>query len=223
MFKVIVNDGTQPLPDDDIYYIVSKEGVFLKKRMGVMESIAPVKNISILNSIDAMARMHINPIPAQWSAKILSFFRAVYEKFRGEAIVLLFYNEETGKYKIVPPHQKVTAGSLNYNRGVTIEGHTMIGTIHSHGSMSAFHSGVDDDDETSFDGLHITYGNVMQAEPSISASIVANGHRFMVDPEAYMLGVKKTKDVDEKKPAYTTKVYKYVDGKMQLDEKASSR
>ncbi len=55
MFQVIVNDGTTEFPDDDIYYIVCKEGVYLKKRLGVMESIAPVKNISILNSIKTMA------------------------------------------------------------------------------------------------------------------------------------------------------------------------
>lgn len=224
MFKVIVNDGTQELPDDDIYYIVSKEGIFLKKKIGVMESIAPVKNISILNSVNTMARMYINPIPAQTGAKILEFFKAVYQKFHGEAIVLLFYNEETGKYKVVPPTQKVTAAACDYNRGVTVEGYTMIGTIHSHAAMSAFHSGTDDDDEKTFDGLHITYGNVMAEEFSLSASIVANGFRFMVEPEQYMLGLAKTKDIDEKETVYTTKIYKAdANGKMVLDEKASSK
>jgi len=224
MFKVVVNDGTQELPDDDIYYIVAKEGIFLKKKIGVMESIAPVKNISILESASTMARMYVNPIPAQTGAKILSFFREVYRQFRGEAIVLLFYNEETGKYRVVPPHQKVTAAACDYNRGVTIEGWTMIGTIHSHANFSAFHSGTDDADEKTFDGLHITYGHVTSDEFTLSASIVANGHRFMVEPEDYMQGIEKTKDVDVKEVKYTTKVYKAdANGKMVLDEKASSK
>jgi len=224
MFKVVINDGTQELPDDDIYYIVAKEGIFLKKKMGVMESIAPVKNISILQSANTMARMYINPLPAQTGAKILEFFKAVYQKYSGEAIVLLFYNEATGKYRVVPPHQKVTAAACDYNRGVTIEGFTMIGTIHSHANFSAFHSGVDDSDEKTFDGLHITYGNVMSEEFSLSASIVANGHRFMVNPDDYMLGLSKTKDIDEKEIKYTTKIYKAdANGKMVLDEKASSK
>lgn len=225
MFKVVVNDGTQELPDDDIYYIVSKEGIFLKKKMGVMESIAPVKNISILKSVNTMARMYINPIPAQTGAKILEFFKAVYQQFHGEAIVLLFYNEETGKYRVVPPHQKVTAAACDYNRGVTIEGHTMIGTIHSHANFSAFHSGTDDSDEKTFDGLHITYGNVMSEEFSLSASIVANGTRFIVDPNDYMLGLKQTKDIDEEEVFYTTKIYKSdpKTNKMVLDEAASSK
>ena len=223
MFKVIVNDGNQELPDDDIYYVIAKEGVFLKKKMGIMESIAPVKGISILQSINAMAKMHINPLPATMGAKILEFFKEVYRQYHGEAIVILFYNEKTGKYKLIAPEQKVTAASLDYKRDIQIDDFSMIGTIHSHGAMSAFHSGTDTDDEKAFDGLHITYGQVTQDEFSLSASIVANGHRFMIMPEDYMLGLTKTKDIDETVMNYTAKVYKWVEGKMVLDEKASSK
>jgi hypothetical protein len=40
------------------------------------------------------------------------------------------------------------------------DGYRVMGTIHSHSNFSAFHSGVDDNDEENFDGLHITIGNV---------------------------------------------------------------
>lgn len=225
MFKVFVNDGTQEMPDDDIMYIVGKEGIFLKKKMGIMESIAPVENISILESVDSMARMHIPPIPGPTFAKAVSFFRDVYKEYFGESIVLIFFNEENGRYKLFPPHQKVTAGSLDYNRGITIEGWSMIGTIHSHGNMSAFHSGVDDDDEKTFDGLHITVGDVKDEEVSISASIVSNGHRFMIEPSDYIKQVRKTKEIDEKQTDYATKVYRYdpTQKKMVLDTTASRK
>jgi len=100
MFKVVLNDGQNEMPEDDIFYIIAKEGVYLKKKLGVMESIAPVKNISILESVNSMAKMHITKIPAKWIAKVISFFQAVYEEHRSEAIVLLFYDEETGTLKI---------------------------------------------------------------------------------------------------------------------------
>lgn len=223
MFTVHLNDGSQEIPADDICYIVAKEGIFLKKKLGVMESIAPVKNISFLESVATMARMNINKIPAMSAAKVISFFREVYQTYYGEAIVLLFYNEQTGRYRIVPPKQKVTSGSLDYDRLITIEGYTMIGTIHSHAGMSAFHSGIDDDDEKTFDGLHITFGNMRDEEISVSASIIANGYRFMVEPEDYIAGIVKTKDVDETVKSYTNKIYRMVNGKMELDEKASAR
>lgn len=223
MFKVFVNDGTQEMPTDDIFYIISKEGIFLKKKLGIMESIAPVDNISILESVSTMATMDIPQIPAASFAKVIEFFKSVYDKYWGEAIVLLFYNEETKKYRIIPPHQKVTAASLDYNRGITLEGWTMIGDIHSHGSMSAFHSGTDDDDEKTFDGLHITLGHMKDDDISISASIVSNGYRFMVEPNDYIAGIKLTRDIDEIKTSYTSKIYKWINGKMELDEKASKK
>lgn len=220
MFKVHINNNSEELPSDDILYIVAKEGIFLKKKLGIMESVAPVKNISTLESISSYAKMHINKIPSTSFAKVVDFFRKVYKEYSGEAIVLLFYNENTGKYRIIPPHQKVSGASLEYNRGVSIEGWTMIGTIHSHGSMSAFHSGTDHDDEQTFDGLHITVGRVMSDKFSLSASIIANGYRTMVDPEEYINGIKKVSDFTEE-PVFVRKVYKYIDGKFQVDEKES--
>ncbi len=222
MFKVVLNDGQTEMPDDDIYYIIGKEGVFLKKKLGVMESLAPVSKISILESVTASAQMHINPIPGKWIVKVMGFFKAVYAMHRSEAIVLLFYNEETGKHKIVPPTQKVAGASCDYDKGIILEGWTMIGTIHSHGNMSAFHSGTDDTDEEHFDGLHITLGDLDEDYPSISSSIVANGYRAMVAPEDYiddLILMSETNEV-ENKPVRT--VYRWVDNQLVEDKEATS-
>jgi PRTRC genetic system protein A len=214
MFKVIVADGKQELPDDDIYYIVAKEGIFIKKKLGIMDSVSPVKNISILESVKATAKMNIEKIPSLAVAKIANFFRHVYKEHKSEAIVLLFYNEESKKYKLVPPSQKVSPASIEYNRSVIIDGFTMIGDIHSHSSMSAFHSGTDQGDEESFDGLHITFGNLGDEMISISASIVSNGNRVMVEPEQYMKGVSLESKIDEVEKIPTTRIYRWVNGAM---------
>lgn len=210
MFKVHINDGQTPMPDDDIFYIVAKEGIFLKKKLGVMESVAPVKDISILQSIEKTAKMNIKKIPGGQFAQVMTFFKEVYKEHHGESIVLLFYDEEKKVYKIVPPHQKVNGAACDYDRGMTIEGMTMIGTIHSHANFSAFHSGTDQDDEEHFDGLHITIGHVNSDEVSISASIIANEHRFIINPLDY---VERLEEVEITKTAPTTKTYKWVNGK----------
>ena len=223
MFQVVINDGQTEMPKDDIYYIIGKEGIYLKKTMGVMDSLAPVSRISTLQSVATSARMRISKIPGPKFAKVIEFFRAVHQKYYAEAIVLLFYDEEKKTHTIIPPHQNVTGGACDYDRGITIEGLTMIGTIHSHGGMSAFHSGVDDKDEETFDGLHITIGNMRDAEVSISASIVANGHRVMVDLNDYVDQLTLTRDIDEKEEKATTTIYRYVAGKLVKDEKKTSR
>lgn len=205
----MINDGNTPMPDADVYYIIGKDGVYLKKRLGIMESLSPVKNISILQEVHSSAKMHIAKIPAIMVAKIANFFTDVYDEHSSEAVVLLFYNEENEHYKIVVPPQKVSAAGAEYNRAITVEGYTMIGTIHSHANFSAFHSGTDQGDEQSFDGLHITFGNNQKDPISISASIVANGYRTMVEPEEYLEGVKKVVDVDEVEKVPTTRTYKW--------------
>lgn len=223
MFPIHVNDGTTPIPEDDICYIVAKEGIFLKKKMGIMESIAPVENISILESVTSMARMNIKKIPGGQVAKVIAFFREVYKEYNGEAIILLFYDTEKRIYKIVPPHQKVTSATCDYNKGITIEGMQMIGTIHSHANMSAFHSGTDDTDEEHFDGLHITIGNMCDEDVSITASIVVNGYRFVIQPEDYIERLTKMADIDETVKKPTRRMFKWVEGKMVEDVVANNR
>ena len=197
MFKVYINDGIGDLPKDDICYIIAKEGVFLKKKVGIMDSIAPVNTISILKSITPIAQMHIPKIPALMFAKIVDFFNQVYTKYQSEAIVLIFYNEKTKKYKIIPPTQTVSMTSIEYKRSISIKDFTMIGDIHSHASFSAFHSSTDTSDEKTFDGLHITIGNVNSRTVSISSSIVSNGYRFITDPLIYIDGIKETTDISD--------------------------
>ena len=223
MFPIIVNDGATPFPSDDIYYIVCKEGIYLKKRLGVMESIAPVKEISILKSINAMAKMHIRKIPAKQARQVVNFFKAVYAKHHAEAIVLLFYNQKTKHHKIVCPFQEVSGGSADYTKAITIKGYDMIGTIHSHASMSAFHSGVDDADEESFDGLHITFGNMRDDDISISASIVANGYRVIVDPKDYINQLEMTVDINKNEKVPFSKTWKWDKTKKKMIEVQSGK
>lgn len=212
MFQVYVHDDVnKQLPKDDIFFIVGKEGQFIKKKVGVLECLVPVEGISTLASVkdlvQSYAKMHIKKMSKNEFTQIFNFFRAVYKKFSSESTVLLFYHEKDEKYFVYAPKQEVSGASVDYKRTYTKKGYTMIGTIHSHANFSAFHSGTDHDDESSFDGLHITVGNVADDEFSLSASIMANGHRVMVNPEEYISGIKLVRDIDELQKIPKTKTY----------------
>lgn len=189
MFKVVINDGKNELPDDDIYYIIAKGGIYLKKKVGILESIAPVDNISILEEIEPVAELDIRKIPAEKFAKILEFFKQVYSLKRSEACVLLHYNQKKKKYIMQVPPQEVSYAGIDYVKNVLYDGYDLVGSIHSHGAMSAFHSGTDHMDEKHFDGLHITIGDVNDQFVSVSASIMSNGYRFIVSPSNYIDGL----------------------------------
>jgi hypothetical protein len=186
MFKIVHLDGKQELPTDDIYYIIAKGGIYLKKKTGLIESLTPVKNISILESVIPYAKINIPKISGKDFWQVMTFFKKVYEEYHSEAIVMLYYNSNEKKFKVHVPYQKVSSARLDYIKSTSIKGYNQIGTIHSHAGFSAFHSSVDDSDEECFDGIHMTIGNNDDDFPSISASIVVNGHRVTIDPINYV-------------------------------------
>lgn len=213
MFNIYVYDGT--IPQDDICYINAKEGLFIKKKVGVMESIIPVKNISFLPSLESTVKMNIPKIPGNVIAKVASFFKEVYNKHHAESIVVIFYNEQTKKYKIIPPKQEVSGAAVTYNKAMSIPDMLMIGTIHSHSNFSAFHSSVDDNDEKFFDGLHITIGNVNDEYPSISCSVVSNGFRCQTNAEEYISNIIVNPEVKtEVAPLYKSYRWSKEEGKL---------
>ena len=189
MFKVFVNDGTQEIPSDDIFYVVAGNGLFLRKKLGILEALVPVKNIPHLDHVKTYAFLDIPKIPKDDFSRVVSFFRKVYEEHRSEAIALLYFNDNTKKYRIQIPFQEVSGASVDYEKTSPFKGFNLICTIHSHAGFGAFHSGVDDADEKYFDGLHITVGDLSKELLTISSSIVVNGKRFMVLHSDYIEGV----------------------------------
>lgn len=196
MFKVVINNDEVEYPDDDIFYIVAKNGQFIRKNMGLIDSLVPVKSISILNDIKPYVTMNIPKIPSKVFTKVVSFFKNVYRIHKSEAVVMLYLENDAKKYYIHVPEQEVSGASVEYKRDVSFPGKTLVGTIHSHSNFGAFHSGTDKDDEKSFDGVHITVGNLGEEfYHSVVCSLVSNGFRVKVEPEEYMNIVKNsTKD-----------------------------
>lgn len=190
MFEVYVNTPGSAEPQDDIYYLVAENGVFLVKRSGFFKSsrlvFAPSatnpRKIAFLEPHTESVQLGLpKKIPSSLLEKIIGFFQAVYMKFEGaEAIVLLYWSEKAQTYAVKVPKQEVRTGLLaKYEVGEMPKDLRKLGTIHSHGALPAFHSGVDHRDEEFDDGIHITVGTVDVA-PSLSCSVVIDGKRDII-------------------------------------------
>ena len=189
---VYVNDGLTELPSDDIAYIICNDQVFLKKKFGLVEAIVPVQKIQLFNQkeleIKPTAKLNIPKITEKDFQNVFYFFRKIYERDKSEAIVRLYYDQEIKKIIIYCPDQQ--------NIGMTVKAqiksndeinkYLHIGDIHSHCTMSGFHSGTDIHDEEKYSGLHLTIGYIDRDIFSIAASIVVNNVRVMVDPCDYV-------------------------------------
>lgn len=209
MFPIWINDGTSEAPTDPIFYVVAKDGIYLKKTMGHFDTLSKVDGISILGKCESYASLNIAKIKTRQFAQILSLFREVYKKYRAEANVILHYNIKRKRFRIDIPPQGVTGASVSYENGLeTYKGYVRIGTIHSHAGMSAFHSGVDQHDEEGWDGIHITLGRMGDKYFDISCSIMSNKERFMVNPEDYIEGL----TLEEYQPVSQFQSYRYIGG-----------
>jgi len=189
--NIYINNGVD-IPNDETCYIIAKGGIYLKKKLDLIESITPVNNISFLEDIPTFAKINISKITTRIFGNILGFFREVYKLYKSEAIVLIYYNKNTKFYKVLAPDQEVSNASLKYEAPPTPKDHILIGTIHSHGNMQAFHSGTDKGDEENFDGIHMTIGK-LNAENffDVCGSIVVNGMRVPIIPENYVHGLER--------------------------------
>lgn len=200
-FPVFLYHEGLELPKEGNYFVVAGNGTWMHKNTGVCSCFVPVENISFLDDLEEKTKVSIDilKIPFEIIFKIKHFFELVLNYANSEAAVILYYNPDTGHYIVKVPIQTVSHTSVFYEKQPTLhleemQGYLCVGTIHSHCDFDAFHSGVDINDESNFDGIHITFGNNDKEEFSITASVVVNGYREQVDPLNFIEGVKRGSD-----------------------------
>ena len=129
---------------------------------------------------------------------VYEFFAAVYAVHKSEAFVYFHLDAESSEYTVVVPmSQTATAGHVKFDGLVSkfcgecqvgtpyrdqeecamcgskdMKDAIIVGTAHSHGSMAAFHSATDDENELDTTGFHITFGHVDKAFFSVAHSFV---------------------------------------------------
>lgn len=167
------------------YYLFASEGLYIVRDGFLGRSMVPTKKYPPnLSSAGVWARGYFNynakPIPGEIMAQAVDFFRVVWDKHRTEAELLFLFNEEANQYKLFVPAQKVTSGSVKslYRPEDVPTGWYVIGSIHSHCNFGAFHSGVDTNDASTFNGLHITVGHVDRENPEFAVMVAIDGLNF---------------------------------------------
>ncbi len=189
-FPIVILESGVALPPHGTCYIIAQNGVFLRKHTGIVSATVQVDKISALEKVEPRAELRVPKLPVYLCARALLFFRRVYRLYRSEAVLLLHYNVRDKIFRVSCPEQTVTPTSVSYDARGRFKGFQLIGTIHSHASMPAFHSGTDADDEAYMDGLHITIGHIHTFPVfSVSATIAVNNNRFVRSPQDMLEGL----------------------------------
>jgi hypothetical protein len=197
LFPVVVkSDGFTP-PDAPTYFVIAGNGFFLERRTDLYAASVPVYGgVPGLESHAARLELRLpRPLPRALVETALGYFRAVFQRWHGEAILILFYAPAEGprpaRYRFVAPPQRIY-GRTEWGRfraEMHLEyGHSerpagawrKLGTMHSHGAFPARQSATDEHDEGWETGLHITAGYVNTPMPEFEAAFVVGTTRFAV-------------------------------------------
>jgi hypothetical protein len=182
MLPIYLKDQDFTPPPDSIYYLLTRDGLFLVKRSQFFEAVVPATGIPWLESQGPGIHLSGPALPAALLLQAVAFFRAVYALYQSEAVALLTWREASRTYELVIPHQTVGGGHCDYEIREFPEGLTRLGTVHSHAAIEAFHSLRDWQDERFEDGFHLTLGN-LDSDLTLSCSVVVQGFRGQVPPE----------------------------------------
>ncbi len=200
MFPVYAKDQAFRVPDDPVYYLLARDGLYLVKQNRFFRSVTPIspRDATIIGDTgvalpkvdpadllpqDEEVVPTFPPIPRPILEQAVTLFTGIARTHGTEAVALLYYDLTSERYRLVVPRQRVTAAHARYEVGPTPVGLQRVGTLHSHVGDTAFHSETDLTDEQGDDGLHIVLG-LMGERRSVTCALVVDGRRCPLAPEA---------------------------------------
>lgn len=167
-----------------IHYLLGANGVFKYVNNDYYTACVKSTKAPGLAVLCEKAKINLKSLPRELLGQVETFFRDVWKKYKSEAVVVLYANPVTKEWRVMVPKQKVSSAHADYEMTgmpVEVDGFRQFGSIHSHGSMGAFHSSTDTHDEVKWDGLHITIGKIDEAQLQYSARWMLSGSEFKCD------------------------------------------
>lgn len=147
--------------------------------------IARAANVQELSAIDAGFVPAFPPLPFGLFAQVLAFFRHFMRDGReSEVMVYIYWDKEEQEYRIRVPMQKVGKASISViippDETFDADRYVHVADIHSHNSMPAYFSGIDDKDELAT-RAYVVVGGLNQTAPAIAARISVGGRFVIID------------------------------------------
>lgn len=173
--------------DKAIAYIPARDGkVYEMRRNEIGTFIAPSQCIAELKDIRAGFQMSLPRLPASLLTQIIAFFRRVCVEYGRdlEALVNVLWDRQENEYVLHVPPQKIDAMSVTTDLSQQPDParflHVM--DVHSHNTMSAQFSKVDDRDEQAT-RLYMVIGRLDRYYPEIRCRFACGGRHVEIPAE----------------------------------------
>ena len=177
-----------------ICLIPSRDGqTYEMRRSELSEFIAPKHKITEFSEVRAGFRLALPRIPQELLRAIIGFFRSQMEAgAEFEALVRIYWDREEQKFIPFVPKQRVTKDRVTVR--LTDEDlpdeqrYLYYADFHSHNSMKAVFSAIDDQDERGT-RLYLVIGRLERFFPEISARISCGGSFVPIEPGLVLEGL----------------------------------
>lgn len=149
------------------------------------EFIAPKHNITEFSEIRAGFRPALPRIPHELLEQIIAFFRSfLQEEHAYEALVQVYWDRVEKVFFAFVPKQTVSKAHIQAESGDALlpgDRYLHYADIHSHNSMAARFSTIDDKDERPT-GIYIVIGHLDRFFPDVTARVSCGGSFQEIDP-----------------------------------------
>ncbi len=205
-------------PDDPVFYMITSEGMMKCRNTPFFRSCVKANSAPAeLEPQKPFLKLRYPKIPQDLLEQVAGFFSAIEQAHSAEAYVCLCWDKVEEKYVIICPPQDISGAHVSYDMPQLPPNLMAVGDIHSHVNMSAYASGVDENDETHRPGIHVVIGRISQEPPEFHIEAVVDGTRFGVSEALMLEGYEKRREfppewmdgVSAKKPNFGGKVQKH--------------
>ncbi len=168
-----------------ISIVPAKDGkVYEIRNTKIGRFITPVAGCELLSDVQAGFAPALPPIPMDFMMKIVSFFRCYMDNGKEqEVLVNVYWDKQNQEFVTDVPEQTVTKASVESTENLDFADERYIHymDIHSHNSMKAFFSAVDDKDEQAT-RLYSVIGRLDKYFPNVKTRISNGGKFWEINP-----------------------------------------
>jgi PRTRC genetic system protein A len=180
MFLQTVMDyriGLEGTPTKPLSYVMAENGMFEVRHNAIGTFTRKIEKVPDLKPLKEGFQWNVPKLPWEMYEKAVGFFRQVMAEFsNAESYIQFFYDREKNEYFGHVPRQRVSGGGVSFDRDQVLEQkHLLVMEAHSHNTMNAFWSSVDNADEKA-DRLFMVIGALNNQTPEVKIRCGMAGH-----------------------------------------------
>lgn len=167
-----------------ISFVPSDDGKVYEVRMNKIGTfIAEAGNVSTLKKVRAGFIPALPKIPYEILSEIIAFFKAnITEASELEAMAVIYWSVKESQYYIHVPEQLVSKTRVRASLpDINEDEFVLVMEVHSHNTMPAVFSPIDDDDEK-VTRLYTVIGKLNKVFPDVTTRISVGGKYIPIEP-----------------------------------------